>query len=91
MALHPDFPNSPHAILDPEIRWFTADETLRETGADKRMPPLVHALRRKVKAFRDGDYVGATDTSKSLLNWWFKERHLTPHRSLSGGAKWSPP
>ncbi len=24
MALHPDFPDSPHAILDPEIRWFTA-------------------------------------------------------------------
>jgi type III restriction enzyme len=26
MALHPDFPGSPHAILDPEIRWFPADE-----------------------------------------------------------------
>jgi len=22
MALHPDFPESPHAILDPGIRWF---------------------------------------------------------------------
>ncbi len=78
MALHPDFPNSPYAILDPEIRWFPADESLRETTMDKLMPPLVVTLRRKVKEFRDSGYVGASDTSKSLLNWWFKEPHLLP-------------
>lgn len=78
MALHTEFPDSPHAILDPEIRWFPADEALREISADKLMPPLVHQLRRKVKAFRDSGYVGATDTSKSLLNWWFREPHLMP-------------
>ncbi|MEW5424103.1 DEAD/DEAH box helicase family protein [Amorphus sp. 3PC139-8] len=78
MALHPDFPDSPHAILDPAIRWFPADEALRETGMDKLMPPLVAQLRKKVKEFRDGGYVGACDTSKSLLNWWFKEPHLLP-------------
>lgn len=78
MALHPDFPNSPHAILDPETRWFPADEALRETTMDKLMPPLVAALRRKVKEFRDSGYVGATQTSKSLLNWWFKTPHLLP-------------
>ena len=78
MALHPDFPDSPHAILDPELRWFPADETLRETGAEKLMPPLVAQLRRKIKEFRDSGYVGASDTSKSLLNWWFVEPHLLP-------------
>jgi len=78
MALHPDFPDSPHAILDPEIRWFPADEALRDSSAEKLMPPLVHQLRRKVKAFRDSGYVGASDTSKSLLNWWFIEPHLLP-------------
>jgi len=78
VALHTEFPDSPHAILDPEIRWFPADEALREISADKLMPPLVHQLRRKVKAFRDSGYVGATDTSKSLLNWWFREPHLMP-------------
>jgi len=78
MALHPDFPDSPYAILDPEIRWFPADEALPETSADKLMPPLVYQLRRKVKEFRDSGYVGATDTSWSLLNWWFKEPHLLP-------------
>jgi len=78
MALHPDFPNSPHAILDPEIRWFPADEALRDTSMDKLMPPLVASLRKKVKKFRGGGYVGASDTSRSLLNWWFKEPHLQP-------------
>lgn len=78
MALHPDFPDSPHAILDPSIRWFPADEALRETTMDKLMPPLVAQLRRKVKEFREGGYVGATDTSKSLLNWWFNTPHLLP-------------
>lgn len=78
MALHKDFPSSPHAILDPAIRWFPADETKRESGMDKLMPPLVATLRKKVKEFRDSGYAGATDTGKSLLNWWFKEPHLQP-------------
>ena len=78
MALHPDFPDSPYAILGPALRWFPADEALRETSMDKLMPPLVATLRRKVEEFRDGGYVGATDTSRSLLNWWFKEPHLLP-------------
>lgn len=26
MALHPNFPASPHAILDPAMRWFPADD-----------------------------------------------------------------
>ncbi len=78
MALHKDFPDSPYTILDPDIRWFPADETLRETSANQLMPPLVDQLRRKVKAFRDGGYADATDTSQSLLNWWFKKPHLLP-------------
>jgi len=78
MALHKDFPESPYAILDPALRWFPADEALRETSMDKLMPPLVSQLRRKVKEWRDSRYVGATDTSKSLLNWWFNTPHLLP-------------
>lgn len=78
MALHPNFPESPYAILDPAMRWFPADEALRDTSMDKLMPPLVSQLRRKVKEWRDSGYVGATGTSKSLLNWWFNTPHLLP-------------
>lgn len=41
MALHPEFPESPHAILNPKVRWFPADESLRESSMEKLMPPLV--------------------------------------------------
>ena len=85
MALHPDFPHSPHVILEPDLRWFPADEALRETTMEKLMPPLVADLRRKVKEFRDSGYVGATGTSCSLLNWWFKEPHLLPGADGSMG------
>lgn len=78
MALHPNFPESPFEVLDPAIRWFPADEALRETTMDKLMPPLVPELRKQVKAWRDNGYTGATETSRTLLNWWFKTPHLLP-------------
>jgi len=78
MAIHPDFPSSPHAILSPEVRWFPADEALRESSYEKLLPPLVHTLRRKVAAWRETGYAGATDTSVALLNWWFHKEHLLP-------------
>jgi len=78
MALHPDFPSSPHAILDPKIRWFPADEALRSSSYEKLLPPLVHQLRSKVKEWRDSGYDGACETSLALLKWWFKCQHLMP-------------
>ncbi len=75
MALHKDFPKDPYAILNPEIRWFPADEDLREKGFEKLIPPLVADLRRRVFEWRQDDYKGASETSKALLNWWFKEEH----------------
>lgn len=79
MALHPNFPSDPHAILDPGIRWFPADEALRDKRSDQLMPPLVPVLRKEVKAWRGRGYEGAADTSRSLLRWWFAEQHLLPN------------
>jgi type III restriction enzyme len=76
MALHPDFPGSPFEVPDPRVRWFPADESLREKTSDKLMPPLVPELRRKVAEFRRSNYVGAADTSRHLLKWWFHTPHL---------------
>ena len=48
MAIHPDFPESPYAILDPSIRWFPAPESSREgtvlTGDEARFSPGILAL-----------------------------------------------
>ena len=76
MALHKDFPKDKFAILEPDIRWFPADEALREQGYEKLLPPFVPELRKRVKEWRDKGYEGASATSKALLSWWFKEEHL---------------
>ena len=72
MALHPQFPRSPYALLDPAMRWFPEDEALRKKGYGKLLPPLVDKIRREVKKWRDDHYKGASDTSRSLLRWWFQ-------------------
>ncbi len=80
MALHPDFPKDPYAILDPETRWFPADESLREPEKDEKwkklMPPLVPKIRRLVKEWRDNGYAGASPTTRALLRWWFVDEHV---------------
>jgi type III restriction enzyme len=78
MALHKDFPDSPYAVLDPEVRWFPADEALRTTSFEKLLPPLVPELRKQVKQWRDVGYARAAETSRSLLNWWFDTPHVLP-------------
>lgn len=75
MTLLPNFPSDPHSILDPSVRWFPADEALRTTSFERLLPPLVPALRKEVKAWRDAGYQGATETSLSLHKWWFGEQH----------------
>ena len=42
--------------------------------------PCVPAIREKVRAWRDGGYDGVTDTTRLLLNYWFR----TDHRSWNG-------
>lgn len=83
MALHPKFPKSPYEILDPSIRWFPADEDLREKSYDKLLPPLVAKLRTKVKEWRDSNYAGSSQTSLTLLKWWFQTDHPLPNANGS--------
>jgi type III restriction enzyme len=78
MALHPKFPKSPYEILDPSIRWFPADDDLRDKSYDKLLPPLVSKLRIKVKEWRDSNYEGISQTSFALLKWWFQTEHPVP-------------
>lgn len=75
MALHPQFPTSPYEPLSPALRWFPAEEALRETAYEKLLPPLVARIRVEVEKWRNDRYRGASETSISLLNWWFNEEH----------------
>jgi type III restriction enzyme len=48
MALHPEFPESPYAVLRPDQRWFPAAEEMRERAYEKLLPPLVANIREEV-------------------------------------------
>lgn len=76
MALHPEFPQSPYAVLLHGQRWFPADEALRSTAYEKLLPPLVANIRKEVHAWRNAGYAGASPVSRALLRWWFDTEHL---------------
>lgn len=48
MALHPNFPDSPHEIIDPSVRWLPDNQTLRDTDCGKLLAPLVHKIREEI-------------------------------------------
>lgn len=76
MPLHPEFPESPHEVIDPSVRW-TPDTAQSQLIKDRLLlSPLVQNIREVVKTWRTNNYNGASDTSKALLNWWFKETHI---------------
>lgn len=78
MALNPKFPTEPHVILDPDIRWYPGEEQFTEAGYATLLPPLVYRIRQEVKKWRDRGYEGASDTTKALLNYWFRTEHILP-------------
>jgi type III restriction enzyme len=86
VALHPAFPTSPYAVLDPSHRWFPADEALRESAYEKLLPPLVAQVRAEVQAWRDAGYSGVSATSAALLRWWFDNEHLVEQADASRTA-----
>ena len=53
MAIHPAFPASPYEGLNPEHRWFPADEDLRESAHDTLEPPFGEKMRREVETWRE--------------------------------------
>lgn len=74
MPLPKNFPKSPYEILDPDQRWVPDQKTLDENY--KLIPPLVYKIRLEVKAWRDKGYEGASNTTKSLLKYWFDTKHV---------------
>jgi len=77
MALSPNFPTNPFAILDPEIRWYPGEELFTERGYATLLPPLVYKIRKEIKKWRDSEYEGACETTRALLNYWFRTEHST--------------
>jgi len=83
------FPQNPFTILDPNIRWAPSQEDLLEKAYEQLIPPLVYKIRLAIKEWRDSDYSGASDTSKALLQFWFKPdgRLTAPGKARQAGKK----
>ncbi len=64
MALHPDFPASPHAILEPGVRWFPADGKTHAAACGGAAPQSEGIPRRWIH--RQGD-AEIRDTMMSSL------------------------
>lgn len=75
----------PFRILNPNERWAPTKEqfTLFNDDYEKLLPPLVYKIRLAVAKWREDNYDGATETSKSLMNFWFNQEHLIEQSKFS--------
>jgi len=70
--------SDPFKILTPNERWAPTQSQMDDfqNAYEKLLPPLVYKIRLAVTRWRDDGYQGASDTSKSLMNFWFNQEHL---------------
>lgn len=68
--------SDPFKILSPNERWAPSQSQMENKAYEMLLPPLVYKIRLAVAKWREENYRGASETSKSLLNFWFKQEHL---------------
>ena len=75
--------NKPFEILEPEKRWAPGQAQMDafQNKYEMLLAPLVHKVRKAVSEWRNKNYDGATETSKSLLKYWFDTEHLMDNGS----------
>ena len=77
--------SDPFEIMLPNDRWAPSQEQMDmfQNAYEKLLPPLVYKIRLAVTEWRDNDYIGASETSTSLLNFWFNQEHLIGQNKFS--------
>jgi type III restriction enzyme len=70
--------SDPFKILSPSERWAPSKSQMEsvQNAYEKLLPPLVYKVRLAVTKWREDDYKGASETTKSLLRFWFEQEHL---------------
>jgi type III restriction enzyme len=68
---------NPFEILTPYERWVPTRQQMElyKNEYEQLLPPLVHKIREAVYKWRDDNYDGASQTTKSLFNFWFNTEH----------------
>lgn len=77
--------SDPFNILTPNERWAPTQSQMdaAQNAYEKLLPPLVYKIRVAVAAWRENNYEGASQTTKSLLNFWFNREHLIGQTKFS--------
>ncbi len=75
----------PFTIMDPSERLVPSQDqaNLFNNEYQKLLPPLVHKIRVAVKDWRENDYLGASLTSKALLDFWFNREHFKGEKKFT--------
>jgi len=75
----------PFKILPPNERWAPSQIQMDafQNAYEKLLPPLVYKIRLAVAKWRDEGYNGASETSISLLNFWFNQEHFIGQSKFS--------
>lgn len=74
----------PFQILSPEERWAPSQIQIDayQNEYEKLLPPLVYKIRLAVYEWRNDQYKGASETSKSLLKFWFDREHISAEKTF---------
>jgi len=77
--------SDPFQIMQPNERWAPTQEQmdLFQNAYEKLLPPLVYKIRLSVAEWRNNNYEGASNTSKSLMNFWFNQEHFIGQNKFS--------
>jgi type III restriction enzyme len=77
--------SDPFKLLDPNERWSPSQDQidLFQNEYEKLLPPLVYKIRLAVKDWRDNNYLGASETTKSLLDFWFNKEHFVKEKQFA--------
>jgi type III restriction enzyme len=77
--------SDPFKILSPNEMWAPTQSQMDafQNAYEKLLPPLVYKIRLAVAKWRDENYAGVSDTTKSLLNFWFNQEHLIGQTKFS--------
>ncbi len=67
---------SPYDVISPKDRWRPDIKSFK-TNVQHHNAPFVEKIREEVYEWRQFGYDGVSETSQSLLNYWFNHEHHT--------------